>query len=224
MLLDKSLVNSLAADSAKVRILDYENLADCDAIGQYEDGSEFFEENLGCESFVIRFEKAIGDIQLEFVGESGTPEVIVLEVSYLKNGAVVGSSLVQSGNCELKLLKYKVELPRGAKVSLFDDESIEAQFLAWNIPCPRTLPNMTFLQVKAANGFEQQITPSAGSQTMELYQELGRRYAVFGEIWTYSFAQTLWFASLRIQTSDYEWHDIVPTAGEGGTIVTALPQ
>ena len=83
---------------------------------------------------------------------------------------------------------------------------------------------MTFLQVKAANGFEQQITPSAGSQTIELYQELGRRYAVFGEIWTYSFAQTLWFAGLRVQTSDYEWLDIVQTAGEGGTIVSALPQ
>ena len=83
---------------------------------------------------------------------------------------------------------------------------------------------MTFLQVKAANGFEKQITPRAGSQAFELYQELGRRYAVFGEIWAYSFAQTLWIASLRIQKSDSEWLDCIPTAGEGGTIVTALPQ
>ena len=83
---------------------------------------------------------------------------------------------------------------------------------------------MTFLQVKAANGFEKQITPSAGSQAIELFQELGRRYAVFGEIWTYSFAQTLWFADLRVQLSDDSWKDFVPTAGEGGTIVTALPQ
>ena len=157
-------------------------------------------------------------------GSYSHAEVVILSVSYLKNGAVVGSSLIQHGSDELKLLKYKVELLRGAKVTLFDDESIEAQFLSWNIPCPRSFPNMTFLQVKAANGFEQQITPSAGSQTIELYQELGRRYAVFGEIWTYSFAQTLWFADLRIQKSDYEWQDVVPSAGEGGTIVTALPQ
>lgn len=151
-------------------------------------------------------------------------DVIVLSVAYLKEGKVVGSSLVQFGSCELKLLKYKVELPRGAKVTLFDDETLEAQFVSWNIPCPNTFPNMTFLQVKAANGFEQQITPSAGSYTVEVWTELGRRYAVFGEIWTYSFAQTLWFADLKVQLSNYEWQDLVPTAGEGGTIVTALPQ
>ena len=151
-------------------------------------------------------------------------DVVIIEVSYLKDGAVVGSSLVQYGSCELKLLKYKVELPRGAKVTLFDDETLEAQFVSWNLPCPNALPNMTFLQVKAANGFEQQITPSAGSYTVEVWTELGRRYAVFGEIWTYSFAQTLWFADLKVQLSNYEWQDCVPTAGEGGTIVTALPQ
>lgn len=163
-------------------------------------------------------------ITISFNSDSGVCDAVIVSAEYYKDGELVGSSLIQSGSCELKLLKYKVELPRGAKVTLFDDESVEAQFLSWNIPCPTSFPNMTFLQVKAANGFEQQITPSAGSQTIELYQELGRRYAVFGEIWTYSFAQTLWIASLRIQKSDYEWQDCVPTAGEGGTIVTALPQ
>lgn len=156
--------------------------------------------------------------------EQTRADCVIVQVSYLKNNVLVGSSLLSDGSADLKLLKYKVELPRGAKVTLFDDESVEAQFLSWNIPCPASFPNMTFLQVKAANGFEQQITPSAGSQTMELYQELGRRYAVFGEIWTYSFAQTLWFADLRIQKSNYDWQDCIPTAGEGGTIVTALPQ
>lgn len=164
------------------------------------------------------------EITITFNSESGVCDAVVISAEYYKDGALVYSSLVQNGNCELRLLKYKVELPRGAKVTLFDDDSLEAQFVAWNLPCPNTLPNMTFLQVKAANGFEQQITPSAGSQTIELYQELGRRYAVFGEIWTYSFAQTLWFADLKIQLSNYDWVDIVPTAGEGGTIVTALPQ
>lgn len=224
MLLDKALFNSLAADAVKIRILDNVGLTACSAVGRYADDTQFEEEDLNINTFVLQFEKPIDDIQLEFFGESSAADVVILEVSYLKNGAVVGSSLVQSGSCELKLLKYKVELPRGAKVTLFDDESVEAQFLSWNIPCPRSFPNMTFLQVKAANGFEQQITPSTGSQTIELYQELGRRYAVFGEIWTYSFAQTLWFADLRIQKSDYEWQDVVPAAGEGGTIVTALPQ
>lgn len=156
--------------------------------------------------------------------EDSRADCVVVRVSYLKNNVVVGSSLLSDGSASLKLLKYKVELPRGAKVTLFDDETLEAQFVAWELPCPNTLPNMTFLQVKAANGFEQQITPSAGSYSVEVWTELGRRYAVFGEIWTYSFAQTLWFADLRIQKSDYEWVDIVPTAGEGGTIVTALPQ
>lgn len=148
----------------------------------------------------------------------------MLSVSYLKNGAVVGSSLIQHGSDALSLLKYKVELPRGAKVTLFDDETLEAQFVAWNLPSPNAFPNMTFLQVKAANGFEQQITPSAGEYSVEVWTELGRRYAVFGEIWTYSFAQTLWFADLKVQLSNYDWIDVVPTAGEGGTIVTALPQ
>lgn len=160
---------------------------------------------------------------ISFLAGANASEVAVVAVSYLKNGVVVGSSLVQVGSCELKQLKYKVELPVGAKVTLFDDESLEVQFLSWNLPCPATLQSATFLQVKAANGFEQQLTPSAGSQTMELWTELGRRYAVFAEIWTYSFAQTLWFADLRVQLSNYDWLDIVPTAGEGGTIVTALP-
>ena len=164
------------------------------------------------------------EITINFNSDSGVCDAVVVSAKYYKDGALVGSSLVQNGSCELKLLKYKVELPRGAKVTLFDDESVEALFLSWNIPCPRSFPNMTFLQVKAANGFEKQITPSAGSQTIELYTELGRRYAVFGEIWTYSFAQTLWFADLRVQLSDDSWQDFVPKAGEGGTIVTALPQ
>ena len=172
-------------------------------------------------------DEEISSAIVSFNSASGSAECAVVLIGYYEDDSasnLLGSSLVQSGSCELKLLKYKVELPRGAKVTLFDDESIEAKFLSWNIPCPRTLQNMTFLQVKAANGFEQQITPSAGSQTIELYTELGRRYAVFGEIWTYSFAQTLWFAALRVQLSDDSWQDIVPSAGEGGTIVTALPQ
>lgn len=191
----------------------------------YEDGDEFIEVIDEYDSFTFDVQsKAVVHSELNFLGDgSAYADVVVVAVSYLKGGRCVDSSLVANVG-ELKLLKYKVELPRGAKVTLFDDESIEAQFLAWNIPCPTSFPNMTFLQVKAANGFEQQITPSAGSQTMELYSELGRRYAVFGEIWTYSFAQILWFADLRIQTSDYEWRDIVPAAGEGGSIVTALPQ
>lgn len=223
MLLDAALVNSLAADAVKISIVDSVSLSYVDIYGNYSDG-EHFTEDFDELTFTYPLVKPIDEVVIHFNGSSGLAEVAIVEVSYLKSGAVVGSSLVQNGSCELKLLKYKVELPRGAKVTLFDDETIEAQFLSWNIPCPRSFPNMTFLQVKAANGFEQQITPSAGSQTIELYQELGRRYAVFGEIWTYSFAQTLWFADLRIQKSDYEWQDIVPTAGEGGTIVTALPK
>ena len=161
---------------------------------------------------------------MNFEIDGARADVVVLSVSYLKNGAVVGSSLIQHGSDALSLLKYKVELPRGAKVTLFDDETLEAQFVAWNLPSPNSFPNMTFLQVKAANGFEQQITPSAGEYSVEVWTELGRRYAVFGEIWTYSFAQTLWFADLKVQLSNYDWIDVVPTAGEGGTIVTALPQ
>lgn len=191
---------------------------------EYSDGDDFDFEEYGTSFEFDVINKPIVNAELSFQISDATAEVVILSVSYLKNGAVVGSSLIQHGSDELKLLKYKVELPRGAKVTLFDDETLEAQFLSWNLPCPRTLPNMTFLQVKAANGFEQQITPSAGSYTVELWTELGRRYAVFGEIWTYSFAQVLWFADLKVQLSNYEWQDVVPTAGEGGTIVTILPQ
>lgn len=207
-----------------MKILDSVNLAYSVVDIAYSDGDDYSEDftDLNFTFPVVQKDSSVADVH--FFAASGAADIAIVEVSYLKNGAVVGSSLVQYGSCELKLLKYKVELPRGAKVTLFDDESIEAQFLSWKIPCPTSFPNMTFLQVKAANGFEQQITPSAGSQTIELYQELGRRYAVFGEIWTYSFAQTLWFADLRIQKSNYDWQDCIPTAGEGGTIVTALPQ
>lgn len=217
-------MNSLHCDFVKIELLDSVGYLSMDIDLLYSDGDDLAEFS---ESNVLQFavaDKAIDYAHVAFSGDGVATDVAIVAVSYLKNGAVVGSSLVQNGSCELKLLKYKVELPRGAKVTLFDDDSVEAQFLSWNIPCPRSFPNMTFLQVKAVNGFEQQITPSAGSQTIELYQELGRRYAVFGEIWTYSFAQTLWIASLRIQKSDYEWQDCIPTAGEGGTIVTALPQ
>lgn len=190
---------------------------------EYSDGDDFDWEEYGTSFDFDVKNKPVVNAELSFQISDATAEVVILSVSYLKNGAVVGSSLIQHGSDELKLLKYKVELPRGAKVTLFDDETLEAKFVAWNLPCPNTLPNMTFLQVKAANGREAQITPSAGSQTIELYTELGRRYAVFGEIWAYSFAQALWFADLRVQLSDDTWQDIVPTAGEGGTVVTALP-
>ena len=191
---------------------------------EYSDGDDFDLEEYGTNFEFDVISKPIVNADLVFVISDASAEVVILSVSYLKNGAVVGSSLVKNGSCELKLLKYKVELPRGAKVTLFDDESLDAQFVSWNLPCPTSLPNMTFLQVKAANGFEQQITPSAGSYSVEVWTELGRRYAVYGEIWTYSFAQTLWFADLKVQLSNYDWVDCIPTAGEGGTIVTALPQ
>lgn len=212
----------MGADAIAFKVLDHVNCDVVEVYGSYKDGSHFNYEELGIES-VVNLIKPIDEVAISFGGDS-TPDVVVVEISYLKNAKKVGSALLPIGNCELKLLKYKVELPRGAKVTLFDDAAMEAKFLAWNLPCPTTLPNMTFLQVKAANGFEQQLTPSAGSQAIELYTELGRRYAVFGEIWTYSFAQTLWFADLKVQLSNYEWQDCVPTAGEGGTIVTALPQ
>ena len=217
-------MNQSHCDSIRVKILDSVNYGFADIEMNYADGDHILAE---FEDEVVEpiSVKEISDAVLRFQSSAGhAADCMVLSVEYLKNGAVVGSSLVQSGSCELKLLKYKVELPRGAKVTLFDDESLDAQFVSWNLPCPTSLPNMTFLQVKAANGFEQQITPSAGSYSVEVWTELGRRYAVFGEIWTYSFEQTLWFADLKVQLSNYDWVDCVPTAGEGGTIVTALPQ
>ena len=208
----------------RLRLLDNSSdVTQWDIDGEYEDSEGFQVDGVG-DVLEWQITKRVDNALITFISGSSAPDVVILEVSYLKNGVVVGSSLVQNGSCELKLLKYKVQLPRGAKVTLFDDETLEAQFVSWNLPCPNALPNMTFLQVKAANGFEQQITPSAGSYSVEVWTELGRRYAVFGEIWTYSFAQTLWFADLKVQLSNYEWLDCVPTAGEGGTIVTALPQ
>ena len=208
----------------RLRLLDNSgDVTQWDIDGEYEDSEAFQVAGVG-DVLEWQITKRVDNALITFISGSSAPDVVILEVSYLKNGVVVGSSLVQNGSCELKLLKYKVQLPRGAKVTLFDDETLEAQFVSWKLPCPNTLPNMTFLQVKAANGFEQQITPSAGSYSVEVWTELGRRYAVFGEIWTYSFAQTLWFADLKVQLSNYEWQDVVPTAGEGGTIVTTLPQ
>lgn len=225
MSLDWDLVRSCGADSVRIKILDNANFASAVVDIVYTDGEELSDDYASLNFTFPVLQKDCDEAVVYFhAASSGSADVVIVEVSYLKNGAVVGSSLVQNGNCELKLLKYKVELPRGAKVTLFDDETLEAQFVSWYLPCPTTLPNMTFLQVKAANGFEQQITPSAGSYSVEVWSDLGRRYAVFGEIWSYSFAQTLWFADLKVQLSNYEWQDVVPTAGEGGTIVTALPQ
>lgn len=224
MSLDVNAIHSLDCDEVYFEVLDSSPAVIGGTITRkLTDGTSDVQNWDGDDMDLADFENN-EEITITFNSDSGVCDAVIVSAIYYKNGAVVGSSLVQSGSCELKLLKYKVELPRGAKVTLFDDESVEAQFLSWNIPCPTSFPNMTFLQVKAANGFEQQITPSAGSQTIELYQELGRRYAVFGEIWTYSFAQTLWFADLKIQKSNYDWQDCIPTAGEGGTIVTALPQ
>ena len=223
-MLDWNFIRQNEVSDVKIKLLDSVGVVDVEVEIDYSDG-EIFQK--GIEDGVLSFhveQKDVTKARILCLGEVGAPDCAVLEVSYLKGGSVVGSSLVQDGSCELKLLKYKVELPRGAKVTLFDDESLDAQFVSWNLPCPTSLPNMTFLQVKAANGFEQQITPSAGSYSVEVWTELGRRYAVFGEIWTYSFAQTLWFADLKVQLSNYDWVDCVPAAGEGGTIVTALPQ
>lgn len=224
MVLDWSLVLEQECDKIGVRVLDGVNFNSWSVSIEYQDGTEFsrtFQNSY--QEFTI-VPKATDDAVLFFQNDSDVADVVIIEVSYFKNGIIVGSSLVSDGASDLKLLKYKVELPVGAKVTLFDDESLEVQFLSWNLPCPKPLQSATFLQYKAANGFEQQSNAAAGEQTMELWTELGRRYAVFAEIWTYSFAQTLWFADLRVQLSNYDWLDIVPTAGEGGTIVTALPQ
>lgn len=224
MLLDWDLVLEKECDKIGVEILDSVNFNSCTISVEYQDSPGFYQTFSGDYREFNIIAKPIEEASIQFQNESDVADAVIIEVSYFKNGKIVGSSLVQSGSCELKLLKYKVELPRGAKVTLFDDTAMEAKCLGWNIPCPISLPNMTFLQVKAANGFEQQLTPSAGSQTIELYNELGRRYAVFGEIWTYSFSQTLWFADLRVQLSDNTWQDCTPIAGEGGTVVKTLPQ
>ena len=224
MLLDEEFINDENCDSIKIHVLDNVGLVEIDANLEYSDGDS---DNVTSDSDTLTMTikpKDLAEGFITFSGNASPADVVIVEVSYLKGGKVVGSHLRQSGSDSLKHLKYKVELPRGAKVTLFDDDTLEAQFVSWELPCPNTLPNMTFLQVKAANGFEQQITPSAGSYSVEVWTELGRRYAVFGEIWTYSFAQTLWFADLKVQLSNYDWVDVVPTAGEGGTIVTALPQ
>lgn len=227
MLLDVALMRQVGALCAYLKLLDGVDVDNfvCDVT--YADGNTDRVESSSSHDLEIYFEdKEITSAVVTFNSASGAAECAVVEVEYYEDDShsnLLGSSLVQNGSCELKLLKYKVELPRGAKVTLFDDETLEAKFVAWNLPCPSTLPNMTFLQVKAANGREAQITPSAGSQAVELYTELGRRYAVFGEIWTYSFAQTLWFADLGVQLSDDSWQNCIPTAGEGGTIVTELP-
>lgn len=224
MSLDVNAIHSLGCEEVHFQILDSSPAVIGGTITRkLSDGSSDIQDWDGHDMDLADFENN-EEITITFNSDSGVCDAVIVSAEYYKDGAVVGSSLVQYGSCELKLLKYKVELPRGAKVTLFDNAAMEAKYLAWNIPCPTSFPNLTFLQVKAANGFEQQLTPSAGSQTFELYTELGRRYAVFGEIWTYSFEQTLWFAALRVQLSDDTWKDVVPTAGEGGTIVTALPQ
>lgn len=224
-MLDIDLINSELCDSIEVKVLDSVNAVRINIEADYDEKMDELE--VDADNVVLTLthpgEYSAGSIRFFAAGSSTFADVVVFEVLYKNGGRVVGSSVFADVG-ELKLLKYKVELPRGAKVTLFDDASIEAKYLSWNIPCPRSFPNMTYLQVKAGNGFEKQITPSAGSQTIELYTELGRRYAVFGEIWSYSFAQTLWFADLRVQLSDDSWKDFVPTAGEGGAFVTALPQ
>lgn len=223
-MLDHEFINANGIDAIKIEVLDAVGLSDWDLSLEYVDGETIEATPVNnVISMALTNNVAHGIITFGASPETRADSVI-LSASYLKNGSVIGSNLIQHDSDQLRLLKYKVELPRGAKVTLFDDETLEAQFVAWELPCPTTLPNMTFLQVKAANGFEQQITPSAGSYSVEVWAELGRRYAVFGEIWTYSFAQTLWFADLKVQLSNYDWVGIVPTAGEGGTIVTALPQ
>lgn len=226
MRLDIDFINSALCDSIEVKVLDSVNAGRINIEADYEESID--ELQVDADNVVLPLthpgEYVSGSIRFYPAGTDSSPaDVVVFEVRYKKDGRIIGSNVLQDVGT-LKLLKYKVEMPRGAKVTLFDDETLEAQFVAWELPCPNTLPNMTFLQVKAANGFEKQITPSAGSYSVEVWTELGRRYAVFGEIWTYSFAQTLWFADLKVQLSNYDWVDVVPTAGEGGTIVTALPQ
>lgn len=225
MSLDIAKVNE--SDDIKVTIVDSVNFEICEVIFRNQQESSDLKD-YDSTTFTTRPDSFpmsdVAEAFLRFTCPADYSDVVVLQVEYLKEGRSIGSSLVQYDTCALKLLKYKVELPRGAKVTLFDDESLEAKYVAWDIPCPNSLPNMTFLQVKAANGREAQITPSAGSQAFELYTELGRRYAVFGEIWSYSFAQILWFADLRVQLADDSWQNCVPTAGEGGSIVTILPQ
>lgn len=220
-LLDHLLINSLQCDSVKIDVLDSTG---CDDIylELYSTGSGTKEH--GYPSITVPLTGSeVNSAYVTLNNGTQATDAAVVKVQYLKNGVCVGDNVLSDGGTTVLLLTYKVEMPANAKVTLFDGDD-EVQFLSWNIPCPLSFPNMTFLQVKAANGFEQQLTPSAGSQTIELYQELGRRYAVFGEIWSYSSALTLWFADLQIQLSDYNWKICVPTAGEGGTIVTALPQ
>lgn len=221
--LNNELLKSLECNEIKIEVLDSTGCNKIDLVVNYENHpSETFEGYPSVSGFVRNPDTTY--VYVRFLNDTSAANTVVIKAKYLKDGVCVADELMTDADTIVTLLKYKVELPIGAKVTLFDDESLEAKYLAWNIPCPTTLPSMTFLQVKAANGFEQQLTPSAGSQTIELYMELGRRYAVFGEIWTYSSEQTLWFADLRVQLADDSWQDCIPTAGEGGTIVTALPQ
>lgn len=169
-------------------------------------------------------EKEINTAKLIFANDGAAVEYVVIKVEYIQNGETVASSLLQDGNDKVTLLKYKVEMPIGAKVNLFEDGFGEVTEMSWNIPAPSSIQSMTFMQATSTNGMVQQETARAGEETFDLYRLLGRRNAIAAEIWTYQYAQTLWVASCKCRLADASIKDCVLTAGEGGTIVTALPQ
>lgn len=155
----------------------------------------------------------------------GTPvDWVVFSVEYFKDNVLVGSDVFENKSCPLSLLKYKVNLPVGAKVNLFEDGFGEVSEMSWNIPAPSSIKSLTFMQATSTNGLVKQETARAGEETFDLYRILGRRNAVAAEIWSYQYAQTLWVASCKCRMAGASIKDCIPTAGEGGTIVTALPQ
>lgn len=122
------------------------------------------------------------------------------------------------------LLKWKVEMPANSKVNLFEEGFGNVAEIQYNIPVPSAFAGMAFFQAVSTNGFEYQDDAQAGEQTITLLPFLSGRYAKSAEFWVYDTAQTIWLASAQATLEDYSTKEIIPTAGTGGTIVTALPQ
>lgn len=212
--LDSALIQQLQCDAVKINILDSVNFKKAELEIVYIGGDETYNEITESATCEINNEE-INTAEIQFFNSSGTAaDCAVLSVEYLKGGAVVGSSLVQYADCELKLLKYKVTLPvANSTVQVWKPSDGDIAAFVWEAGLP-IVRESCYLLADSENyleGMSGEVSiPSTVQSVLIESQE--------------DYELVLWFAQMKIKLTNGTIIDAKPFNGSGGGVVEKLPQ
>lgn len=217
VLFDASVINSLGADKIKVEILYSDAFDNCVCDIVYTDGS-FDTETFRSNIFEANVSKEVASGVLEFHDEKGSyVNVVVLSVSYLKEGVVVGSSLIQDGDSVTTLLKYKVDLQaKNANVNVWDESVGAVTALSWKTGIALERNQAGIIQKRGTFSSDFSMLGTSGERELE---DGANTTSIVIQAGTGPLV--IWLSEFKLTKDNGQVIDYKPTAGRD-SVVTIL--